>query len=602
MFLENFSKFIRYYGKGRKFKLFGFLILSLIAGLLEFCGIAMIYPFILLIVKPESIIHTKYYAHFTAFFHVHNILISAFIFGGLITLLFIIKNLFMMLNLYLQNKFISNWKRAIAEKFMYYYLFSPYKSSLNTTPSEKIYNITFLVSQSLDCFIFRIINLITNGAIVAMILSLLFSKFLFAAMVTSIFILFSLSFHNKIFKNKISEIAQNLLRISSKSNEKIMESVHNIKEIKILSAEDYFYNDYVKSQQELAKITFENNFYNSIPPYIIELLVVISLFILAGIISLQNIENTSWMIASYAIIAASIFRIAPALNRVQTSLNVINTSRNFVRTMIMEYEKCDFNLTEKQHQSEISFNNSIRLNDVSFSYKKTPVIKNLSLEINKGQFYGIIGLSGAGKSTLADILMGLLPIDSGEIFVDETQLSQNNFNSLRKLTGYVPQQINILDGSFKRNVAFGIKEEEIDDSKVIEALKKSQLLDIVSQYAEGINSKVIVGSSGLSQGQKQRLAIARVLYRNPELLIFDEATSSLDVETEHEITQMLNELKGEKTIIAIAHRLSTLKSCDKLIYLKNGQLVDVGSFEELSNKYSDFNKLVKLSNINNGIN
>lgn len=599
MFVENFTRFIKYYGKGRKLKLFCFLNLSLIAGLLEFFGIAMIYPFILLIVKPDSVIHAKYYSDFTAFFHVHNVLISAFIFGGLITILFIVKNMFMIGSLYLQNKFINNWKRAIGEKFMYYYLFSPYKNSLNTTPSEKIYNLNFLISQSLDCFVFRIMNLVTNAAIVGMILFLLFSKFLFAAMVTSIFVLFSLSFHNKVFKTKISGIAQSLLKLSSQSNEKTMESVNNIKEIKILSAEDYFYNDYAKSQKELAKITFENNFYNSIPPYIIELLVVVSLFILAGIISLQNIENTSWMIASYAIVAASIFRIAPALNRVQTSINVINTSRNFVKTMITEYEKYNFDLIEGKNDSELYFNDSIKLKDVYFSYKKTPVIKNLNLEIKKGQFYGIIGLSGAGKSTLADIIMGLLPIDSGEVFVDEVQLNQSNFSSMRKLIGYVPQQINILDGSFKRNIAFGMKDEDIDDIRVIEALKKAQLFDIVEQYEEGINAKVIIGSSGLSQGQKQRLAIARVLYRNPQLLIFDEATSSLDVETEYQITQMLNELKGEKTIIAIAHRLSTLKSCDKLIYLKDGQLVDVGTFEELSQKHSDFNNLIKLSNVNN---
>lgn len=598
MFIENFSNFIKCYGKGRKLKLFGFLILSLAAGALEFLGITLIYPFILLIIKPQSIIYTKYYADFSAFFNSYNTLVNAFILGFLVTLVFIAKNLFMVFSLYLQNKFTNNWKLAIGKQFMHYYLFSPYKNSLETPPSEKLYNLTFLIEQSIEGFIFRIINLMTNLAIVVMILTLLFMKFLFAALVTSAFIIFAMIFQSRIFKKKVAEISQTRLKVSTQNNQKMQENIHNLKEIKILSAEDYFYEEYATSQQKLSKIICDNNFYMLVPQYVIEIFVVLSLLLLGGIVSLQNIYNTSWMIASYAVIAAAIFRIAPALNRIQTAITSINTSRDFTKTMILECKKIDFNFVEEKSIVKLDFANSIKLKNINFAYKKTPVIKNLNLEIEKGEFIGIIGLSGAGKSTLADIIMGLLPIDSGMIFVDGVQLNQNNFSAMRKLIGYVPQQINILDGSFKRNVGYGLPEEKIDDAKVIDALKKAQLYDLVCGFEEGINANVIVGSAGLSQGQKQRLAIARVLYRSPEILIFDEATSSLDIETEHEITQMLNVLKGEKTMIAIAHRLSTLKSCDRLIYLKKGEIVDTGTFEELSAKHPDFQKLIKLSQIN----
>jgi ATP-binding cassette, subfamily B, bacterial PglK len=600
MFIENFSNFIKCYGKGRKLKLFGFLILSLAAGFLEFVGISLIYPFILLIIKPQSIIHTKYYADFTTFLHIHNIhntLICAFALGFLVTLVFIAKNLFMIFTLYLQNKFTNNWKLAIGKQFMHYYLFSPYKNSLETSPSEKLYNLTFLIDQSIEGFIFRIINLVTNLAIVVMILTLLFMKFLFAALVTSAFIILAMVFQSRIFKKKVAEIAQKRLKVSAQNNEKTQENIHNIKEIKILSAENYFYEEYAASQQKISKITCDNNFYMLMPQYVIEIFVVLALLLLGGIVSLQNIYQTSWMIASYAVIAAAIFRIAPALNRIQTAITSINTSRDFTKTMILECKKIDFDFVEEKSVFKLEFKNSIKLKNICFAYKKAEVIKNLNLEIKKGEFVGIIGLSGAGKSTLADIIMGLLPIDSGEIFVDNVGLNQKNFSALRKLIGYVPQQINILDGSFKRNVGYGLPEVKIDDTKVINALKKAQLYDVVERFEEGINAKVIVGAAGLSQGQKQRLAIARVLYRNPEILILDEATSSLDLETENEITQMLTALKGETTIIAIAHRLSTLKSCDRLIYLKKGEIVDTGTFEELSAKHPDFNKLIKLSQI-----
>lgn len=161
----------------------------------------------------------------------------------------------------------------------------------------------------------------------------------------------------------------------------------------------------------------------------------------------------------------------------------------------------------------------------------------------------------------------------------------------------MPQQINILDKSFRQNIAWGIAEEEIDDKKVILAIKSAQIYDFIIGFADGINSKVIVGSNGISQGQKQRLAIARALYRNPDILIFDEATSSLDVQVENEITEMLCGLKQTKTIIAIAHRLSTLKACNKIVYMKDGKILDTGTFDELSARYADFENLVKLSSL-----
>lgn len=597
MFIENFSKFIQYYGKGRKIKLCGFFILSLIAGFIEFLGVGLIYPFILLLLKPENVIHNKYYISFSSFFHLHNVITTIFILGFIIALLFILKNLFMVLFLYLQNKFISNWKLSLNKKIMHYYMYSDYKTSSKIPPSEKFYTLMFLMPQTLDEFVFRIINLVTNFLIIAMILSLLFVKFLFAAFVTCLFIVFSMVVQSKFFKRNLMEISKKYVKVSTISNEKTTENINNIKEIKILSAEDYFYDEYIKSQAELRKITFQNNIYISTPPYVIEILIVIGLLILGGIVSIQNIENTSWMIASYAIIAASIFRITPALNRIQTSINAINTSRDFAKTMLLEYEKHNFDIEEEMFDLKIVFENNIKLENVFFSYTKTPVIKDLNLEIKKGEFIGIIGSSGAGKTTLADIIMGLLPIDSGKILLDDKELNLKNFKALRKLIGYVPQQINILDGSFKRNVGWGISEEKIEDNKVIEALKKAQLYDFIANFDEGINAKALIGSTGLSQGQKQRLAIARALYRNPEILILDEATSSLDVETEHEITKMLNSLKGEKTIVAIAHRLSTLKSCDRLIYIKEGHIVDTGTFKELSHKHPDFKRLIKLSNL-----
>lgn len=598
MFVENFGKFLKYYGSGRKSRILGFFLLSLIAGLMEFMGIALIYPFILLVINPDSITNSSYYNSFAAFTKIDNVLVNAFIVGTLVVIVFIMKNLFMIFSQYLQNKFTTNWKNDINKKFMAYYLFSSFKNTYKTSPSQKIYNLTFLTSQALDGFILRGINLITNSIIVVIILSLLLIKFPIATAFTAVFVIFTMIIQNQFFKQKITALSKNLFSMSIQNNNKIIDCINNLKELKILSAEKYFYDDYLHTQKELNNMIFKNTFYGSIPPYIIEILIVSSLLILAAVISIQNIHNTPGMVASYAIVVAAIFRIAPALNRIQSSLNNMNVSRDFAKKLNEEYETTNFKYIPEKSNLKLEFNENLSLVNINFSYDGlNNIINDLSLTINKGEFIGIIGLSGAGKTTLADILMGLLPVDSGSILVDGNPLEQEDFCALRRLIGYVPQQINILDTSFRENIAWGIAKENINDENIIQALKQAQLYDFVKKQNGGIYSKVMGETQGLSQGQKQRLAIARALYRESEILIFDEATSALDVETEHEITKMLNELKGSKTIVAIAHRLSTLKTCDRLIYLKNGRVVDVGTFKELSQKHADFDKLIKLSNL-----
>lgn len=593
MFLENYKKFIIYYGKGRYLKLLGFSGLFLCAGILELTGVALIYPFTILIMNPNSI--GKYLPNL----RFGNPILTGLLIGLCVLLIFIGKNLFMILVQYIQNKFICNWKKDIAEKFMEYYLYAPYKAILSSSQSDKIYDIETLCSVAVDGFVMRGLNLITNIIITAMIIGLLFIKFPIPALGTVIFVTVTMYLQNKYFKKRSNTLASTMEKINKKHNDTILENISNIKELKILSAEDTFFEKYQIVEKSYRKTQELQSFYNAIPPYLVEMLVVLALLILACIISIQSPNDNSKLMASFAIIVASIFRIAPALNRIQSSIININASRNFVKRINEKYEKYDFDHFKKENlQSEgiLGFHDKIELKNICFSYNSNKqVLKNISITINKGDFVGIIGLSGAGKSTLADILTGLLPADSGEIIVDNTELSQKNFQKFRRMLGYVPQQINILDKSIKENVAWGCK--EINDSKVVNALKSAQLYNVIEEYPQGIDSNIIVGSNGLSQGQKQRLAIARALYRDPQIIILDEATSALDVQIEHEITEMLKEISSTKTIIAIAHRLSTLKACNKLIYMKNGTIVDVGTFAGLSEKYEEFENLIKLSSI-----
>jgi len=603
MKLNNFKKFVEYYGKDKSPQLVVFFFMSLIAGFLEFVGIALIYPFIMMIISPQAITTNSLYLKFIELTRISNAQSAAFAIGFLVLLIFILKNFYIIFNSYVQSRFVTWWKRDLTRKFMEFFLYAPYKSVMNIPQSDKLYILSTLITQSIDGFVMRALNLITNTIIITMIIGLLFVKFPIAASVTILFVLMSMSIQNQYFKDKMSKLSIIMNEKGQKYNRTVLTVIDNIKEIKINSSESEFYTNYSNQEIDFREIQIINGFYSSIPPYIIEILIVVSLLLLGAIVSVKNLGNNSALVASYAIIAAAIFRIAPALNRIQTSILNINASREFVKQLNEYYnlfELYNFKRYATSNTSRLDFNDKIELKDITFAYVEGKnVINNVSLTINKGDFIGIIGLSGAGKSTLADIIMGLLPVQSGEILVDGEQLNYNKFCEFRNLIGYVPQEINVLDTSFKDNVIWTThyNHAEDEDKKVIEALKDAQLYDIVSQYEDGIYAKPLVNSTGLSQGQKQRLAIARALYKNPDIIILDEATSSLDVQTEHEITEMLQRIGKTKTIIAIAHRLSTLKTCNKLVYMKSGHIVDIGTFEELSQKHADFENLLKLSSI-----
>lgn len=593
MLLENLSKFIKYYGRGRELKLLGFVGLSLISGILELIGVALIYPFILLIIQPETV------SNFS-FIKIENTTFLGFIIGFSVFFIFIFKNSFIILIQYIQNKFISNWCNSVVQIFMRYYIYAPYKDTMKVSQSNKLYTLNSLCTESINGFFMRILNLMTNIIIITMIITLLLIKFPLPAIISIVFVAISLFIQNKFFRKKASEIAVQMVEKSRNYQNSLLQNIYNIKELKILSAEYLFFNEFINNAEDLKCLQIKNGFLSSIPPYIVEILVVSSLLVMAFILSIQKLNNNVDLIASYAVVVAALFRVAPALNRIQSNIVGINTSRNFVKALNSEFETynlLNFKIHTNKKGEKLPFNSELKLENICFSYnEEKQVIKNISLEINKGDFIGIVGLSGAGKSTLADIITGLLPADSGKIYLDNIELTQENYSKFRKIIGYVPQQINIIDKSIKENVAWGC--ETIDEKGVIKALKAAQLYDVICEYKDGINSNIIVGSNGLSQGQKQRLAIARALYRDPEILIFDEATSALDVQIENEITEMLTDMSSQKTIIAIAHRLSTLKACNKLVYIRDGQLIDVGNFKDLSDKYEDFAQLVKLSSIN----
>jgi ABC-type multidrug transport system fused ATPase/permease subunit len=269
----------------------------------------------------------------------------------------------------------------------------------------------------------------------------------------------------------------------------------------------------------------------------------------------------------------------PSVNRILSSLQIIRSSMPSIDNLYLEFTKIENTRNElninKGNETAFNFENRVEIRNVNYNYLNVDktTLKNINIIINKGDFIGIIGPSGSGKSTFIDIILGLLNPSSGEIFIDNFNI-KTNIRYWQKLIGYVPQNIYLIDDTIKANIAFGLNDEDISDYLLNKCIKSAQLHEFIMSLENGINT--IVGERGarLSGGQRQRIGIARALYHNPEILILDEATSSLDNDTENRIMDDINQLKGNKTIILIAHRLSTLNNCDKIIKIINGELYE----------------------------
>lgn len=472
-------------------------------------------------------------------------------------------------------------------------LYKPYKLHISQSSSL----ILSALSNKVDIVIYQIINPILL-AISSLIIfaSIMVSLFVFRPVLTLvIFVGFGVIYGLIVLvtKNKLESNSKSISTSSIGSIKIIQEGLGAIRDIIIDKSQEIYCEDFKSNDERLRRAQSSNQFIGGSPRSLVEMLGIILIAMIALIFSRYSKEGVA-VIATLGVLALGVQRLLPLLQQLYHSWANITGSESQLKEVVdllnQPHEKIKVDLL--QAGKNIVFSKAIEVKNLGFSYSEGApfVLKNVNLIINKGERLGIVGPTGSGKSTFLDILMGLLIPTTGTISVDGLVIDDQTVHAWQSKICHVPQDIYLSDKTIMENIAFGVGEGAIDIDKVRKSAIRAELDQTIEKWPE--QYKTVVGERGvkLSGGQRQRIGIARALYKQSELIIFDEATSSLDGITEIAVMKSLESISKKETIILVAHRVSTLQTCDRIVEIKNGTLNELGSYEEFIENYNKKNE------------
>ena len=554
---------------------FALILLMLVIAVFEAFGIGLLYPLITIIGDPAYLEKHAEIAKIISYLGIttHKSLVI-FLSLGLV-FFYIFKNFLILFQGKLQIAFTLNNQADYTKRLYKYYINKPYLFHVDTNFSVILRNINLgciiVFSQILTNTLIIITNIITM--IVIWIL-LLIMDWVMAIVIAFILAPLMLGILNY-FRKKINKYGTRQNECNVEYIKWLNQGFWSVKETKVMQKEAFFTEEFSKAFNEFTVIQKQFLFINRFPKCIIEMVCVGGILLLITFKMIFNTDPSS-IIPALGVLALAAMRLMPCMNQITGLFNEIKFKMPFFNEVFDDFiaiknqKKEDEVSNQRGEKERLPFDKEISVENLTFGYPDTNknVFENVSFSIPKGKFVGVVGTSGAGKTTFVDILLGLLQPSGGSINVDGKNIFENIQGWLDNVS-YVPQSIYLIDGTIRENIAFGILPEDIDDERIEKVLKMAELYDFVQSLELKENTQCGDKGAKLSGGQKQRIGIARALYQNPSVLILDEATSALDTETEKQITETINKLKGEITIIAIAHRLSTLENCDFKIKFEN---------------------------------
>ena len=571
------QKFRYIFSRADKFKLVGLVVLMIIGSVLELLAVAVFNPFIEVMMQTSSIADDS----FLQFFFQHTNIDS--VEGYLIALSFIIAVIYVVKNVYLtfeQNAILSLSYRTrmnLATRLLTTYMNEPYTFHLSKNIAEmqrclqtdtsqfmSLINsclqlaVEFVTCLALGVYLFHTSHSIT--VLIGLLLGL------------CVFIFFIIS------KKVSSKLGRQNEFYNAKLFQWINQSLGGIKEVKILQREKYFIDSYRTNYKKVIWGARVNELLAAVPKYIVETVAIVGLVLAIIVKLLFGHGALETFVPQMAVFAVAAFRLLPSVGKINAYVNNVmytKASLDMIYQDLCEIEKNKPIEVEWEGKTENwKFMKGVFAEHITYHYpdSDTEVLHDITLKIPKGKTVALIGPSGAGKTTLADIILGLLPPVSGVVRMDDKNVYEN-LRSWRQKLGYIPQSIYLSDDTIRNNVAFGIYEEQIDEDAIWKALEKAQLKEFVQGLEKGLDTYVGDRGVRLSGGQRQRIGIARALYHDPEILVLDEATSALDSSTEQAVMESIESLQGLKTMVIIAHRLTTIKNADLIYEVVEGKVI-----------------------------
>ena len=570
-------------------------LLVILMTIVEILGVASIIPFMALVGDMTQLQQDTFIAKFYQISGINSESQFVFILGICVLIMLFISMIISIFTIWGLSMFANKIGTEIADRLYEHYLNQDWlfhASGSSAQLTKKIATETMRVTGAV------LVPLMQLNSKIILSLLMSISIFVYDPKVAAIGLsIFAISYFF-LFKGVRNRLNKNGIAISEVNEERFRlmnEGFGGIKDVLLMGRDNDFINRFNKSGKTLAYSQGTNTALAQAPRYFVELLAFGSMISLILYLIASHNGNLGMILPIISVYAIGTIKLLPAFQQIYSSIAIIRANIPAFESIQQDLYDSSVSkkMSKKVEKSYLKAKKQISLENVRFTYpnKKEPALDGLSVEIPINSVIGIVGPSGSGKSTLIDILLGLIDPDQGKLKIDNKIIESKNRRSWQNTIGFVAQSIFLSEGSIAENTAFGIPNDEIDFKQVEYALDLAHLTELTSSLEQGIHTKVGERGIQLSGGQRQRIGIARALYHKAEVLVFDEATSSLDGITEKMIMEAIHNFSGKKTIILIAHRLKTVQKCDNIFFINNGKVADQGTYDELIDKNEQFRNM-----------
>ena len=603
MIPKEFRKLRGLFSRSEKFKIIVLFVMMVLAALLEVAGIGMVPAFVSIVANPQRAFEHEVFGPLLQRLGIDSSR-DLLVFGAIALIgIFLVKNAYIVFYRFIEARFIFSRRYTFSHRLMRAYMQAPYTFYLQRNTSELIRNITAEVNLLINQVLNPTMKIGKEG-----VMSLGIVIFLVAMEpLITLFVLIVMGGMAGGFlfftQRRLKRYGVEEQRCRKEMIKQANQGFGGIKDARVLNREEEFIEAFRKEAFRSSRLLYIKKFISEVPRPVIETMAVIAIMAIALIMHLQG-RPVADIIPVIALFGVALVRLMPSMQimtHMLTNLRYNIVSVNPIYDDLTTLKDFGKQLRDDRgKEKRVELTESISIKDLHYHYPESreQALNGVSLEIPRGKAVAFVGASGAGKTTIVDVLLGLLEPQKGEIRVDGKNIFES-ISAWQRNIGYIPQFIYLSDDTLRRNIAFGLPDKDIDEERIQRAVELARLGDLVSRLPDGLDAVIGERGTRLSGGQRQRIGIARALYHDPQVLVMDEATSALDNITEQQIIRAIDALKGDRTIIMIAHRLTTVMNCDTLYLMDNGRIEDSGTYAELLERNPGFREMAGDQNYNN---